>query len=233
MNRLPRFQYGMSLIGLLIGLLISMLCILASLSLYKTLIHVAAESKIDSNHDGQLAAASLVMQMEVQSAGYGIANANTNDIVVNVPAAGEKRLLWRYSTDNGATFLCRGLHEYSETANSQTYRVLRVIKVSAGCNGTAALTSFTWNTQLSVLGRWIVVNNGVTASGLPQYLTDNSTLFGFTLATASCSPYGVSGTTAVNHLQLTVTAPGAARLAGATGVTLNTYHYCLANTYPT
>jgi Tfp pilus assembly protein PilW len=232
MNQL-KFQHGLSLIGLLIGLLISMLCILASLSLYKTLIHVAAESKLDSNHDGQLAAASLVMQMEVQSAGYGIANADADDVVVNVPTAGEKRLLWRYSTDNGSTFLCRGLHEFSETTNGQTFRILRVIRVASGCNGTGALTSFTWDTPVSVLGRWMVVNNGVTQSGLPQYLTTNATLFGFSLATASCSPYGVAGTAAANHLQLTVTAPSSASLAGAVGVALNTYNYCLANTYPT
>ena len=42
---------------MLIGLLISVLCILASLTLYKSLVRVAADTKVDSSYDGQLAAA--------------------------------------------------------------------------------------------------------------------------------------------------------------------------------
>lgn len=226
-------QRGLSLIGLLIGLLISVLCILASLTLYKTLIRVATESTVDSRHDGQIATASLIIQMEVQTAGYGIANADGDDVIADAPT-GQQRVLWRYSLDQGATFECRGLQEYAVAANNENFRVLRVIKAT-NCNGTAALTSFNWNNEVSVLGRWRVFDDGVANAGLDDYITANSTLFKFTvpLVAATCTPFGVQGGTAQNHLRLEVTAPGSAHLQGAVGVAKNTYNFCLANTYPT
>jgi type II secretory pathway pseudopilin PulG len=225
-------QQGMTLIGLLIGLLISMLCILASLSLYKTLIRVAAESKLDSLHDGQLAAASLVIQMEVQSAGFGIENAGVNDVMMRAPAAGELQLLWRYRKADG-NFECRGLHESALTENGENFRLLRVIRVASGCNDTAALDTFDWSTQVSVLGRWRVYDDGAADLGLDKHIADNGTLFNFSISTVACNPYGAIGSEAENHLQLQVTAPSSARLQGAAGVGLNTYDFCLPNTYPT
>lgn len=229
-------QRGLSLIGLLIGLLISVLCILASLTLYKTLIRVATESRLDSQHDGQLAAASLVIQMEVQSAGYGIDNAGAAHVIENIPAAGQRQLLWRYN--NSGTFECRGLHETAlvenaGTENEATYRVLRVIKVSAGCNGTAALNTFNWDTQVSVLGRWRVYDDGAAGLGLDKYIADNNTLFDFTVSTGSCTAFGASAGTPESHLRLQVTVPSSANLQGAVGVGVTQYDYCLANTYPT
>lgn len=228
-------QRGLSLIGLLIGLLISVLCILASLTLYKTLIRVATESTIDSRHDGQIATASLVIQMEVQTAGYGIADADEDDVLADAPTVGEQRFLWRYSPDQGTTFECRGLHEYQVVEGVETFRVLRVIK-GTGCNGTAALSSFNWTTEVSVLGRWRVFDDGVSATGLDAHIATHKTLFKFTvpsLTGSPCTPFGAGSGTTQNHLQLQVTAPGSANLQGAVGVPLNTYSYCLANTYPT
>jgi Tfp pilus assembly protein PilW len=229
-------QRGLSLIGLLIGLLISVLCILASLTLYKSLIRVATESKLDSMHDGQLAAAALVIQMEVQSAGYGITGADADDILVRIPATGERQLLWRYTLDNGTTFECRGLHESSMTeSNGDKYRVLRVIKASSGCNGTVALGTLNWNTQLSVLGRWREFDDGVADQGLDKYLSTNSTLFSFSVPStpvACNTTYGAIASPTVNHLQLRVTAPSSANLQGAAGLPVNTYDFCLPNTYP-
>jgi hypothetical protein len=229
-------QRGLSLIGLLIGLLISVLCILASLTLYKTMIRVAAESTVDSRHDGQIATASLVIQMEVQTAGYGIANADLDDVLQDAPSVGQQRLLWRYSPgpNHGTTFECRGLHEHEVVENGETFRVLRVIK-GTGCNGTAALSSFNWSTEVSVLGRWRVFDDGVSATGLDDHIATHKTLFKFMVSSigSPCTPFGAETGTAQNHLKLQVTAPGSANLQGAVGVALNTYDYCLANTYPT
>lgn len=231
MKRFSR-QRGLSLIGLLIGLLISVLCILASLTLYKTLIRVATESKLDSMHDGQLAAASLVIQMEVQSAGFGIENAGSSDVLVRIPTAGERQVLWRYKKPDN-TFECRGLHELPLTENEVNYRVLRVVRVAAGCNGTVALGTLDWSTQVSVLGRWRVFDDGVADLGLDKHIATNNTLFNFSISTVACNSYGATGSATENHLQLRVTAPSSAALQGATGVGDNTYDFCLPNTYPT
>ena len=72
MGRILRRQAGTTLIGLMIGLLVSVVGILASLSLYKTLVAVATEAKIDAMHDGQLATTLLAIQLKVQNAGFGL-----------------------------------------------------------------------------------------------------------------------------------------------------------------
>jgi len=227
-------QRGLSLIGLLIGLLISVLCILASLTLYKTLIRVATESKLDSMHDGQLATASLIIQMEVQSAGYGITNAGANDVLVREPVSGERQFLWRYQ--HNGTFECRGLHESGVTiaGTGEKFRILHVVKATTGCNGTANLGTLDWSTKVSVLGRWRVFEDSVDDVGLDDYIVDNKTLFNFSVTTTACNTtYGAIASTTTNHLQLKVTAPSSVNLQGATGVAENAYEFCLANTYPT
>lgn len=204
----------------MIGLFISMLCILASLSLYKTLIHVAAETKVDTLHDGQLASAMLTAQMEVQSAGYGIDGADADDVYIN-PTAGQAQFLWRYF--DGTNFQCKGLTETALTENEVTYRVLTLQTVVSGCNETAVLSGLTW-TDKAILGRW---NTGNT---LAAYLVDNSTLFNFALTTTTCSPYGSSN--GESHMQVTVSAPSSALLNEVANATVNTFNFCLSNIYP-
>lgn len=220
-------QKGMSLIGLLIGLLISVLCILASLTLYKSLIQVATESKLDSNHDGQIASAMLIMQLEVQSAGYGIEAANFDHIVRHVPSAGEIQLLWRFSP-NGSAFECRGLHE--KPLEDGAFRELTVIKATGGCNASATLNSLSWE-DVSVLGRWRVVDDGVAGVGLDDHILTKSTMFDFKLEDKLCSPYGASSSATENHGFLTVTVPGSAFLQGAPGIAASEYQFCLPNIY--
>lgn len=228
----PARQKGLSLIGLLIGLLISVLCILASLTLYKNLIRVATDSKLDSDHDGQLASAMLLIQLEVQSAGYGIPGATASHIVEHVPSAGIRQLLWRFTNDNGTTYQCRGIRE--ESAEDGQFRVLKLIKVDAGCNVTAALSSFTWNAAnpVATLGRWRVVADGVANVGLDDYISSKTTMFKFDVGNAVCNPYGANSGATENRGFLTVTAPGSAFLQGAAGMVASEYKYCLPNIYP-
>jgi hypothetical protein len=221
-------QRGMSLIGLLIGLLISVLCILASLTLYKNLIQVATESKLDSNHDGQIASTMLIMQLEVQSAGYGIEGANFAHIVAQNDSE-KSQLLWRFSPNSGTTFECRGFLE-EQLEDEGIFRVLKLIKATSGCNASAALSSLTWE-EVSVLGRWRVLDDGVDDAGLDDYLDEHNTLFNFRLDPEICSPYGASGSATEIHGFLIVTVPGTAALHGATNVTPNQYKFCLPNIY--
>lgn len=224
-------QKGLSLIGLLIGLLISVLCILGSLTLYKNLIQVATESKLDSNHDGQLASAMLIVQLEVQSAGFGIEpDATTPSIVINNPEAGKTQLLWRFFLKDNLPplnkYQCRGLHEEEDTTNG-VFRVLKVIKVvDDTCDESTPLENFTWETD-TVLGRWRVLDDGL---GLDNYITTNGTMFNFQLATnVKCNPYGANTSADDLHAFLTISVPGSAHLQGATGMGVTQYEYCLTN----
>ncbi len=227
MNRNLKQQSGLTLVSLMIGMLLSMLCILASLTLYKDLIHVAAEAKVDAAHDGQLAAAMLTLQKTILSAGFGIDNANANDIIVRRVAPtsmqpGTIELLWRFVL-NGTT-QCSGLLETSEVHDSRAYRTLKLRKVTSGCNSVTPLASLNWQ-DVATFGQWPVIG------GLDTYITNNETLLDFSLAQGSCSPFGAT----VNelHLILTVSAPNSASLNGVTGIPDITYDYCLQNTYPT
>jgi hypothetical protein len=229
-------QKGLSLIGLMIGLLISVLCILGSLTLYKNLIQVATESKLDSNHDGQLASAMLVIQLGVQNAGFGIETPTTPSIVINNPEAGKTQLLWRFLKDSTPTYECRGLHEEEDTTNG-VFRVLKVIKVDGTCDESTPLENFTWDTDnpVTVLGRWRVVENGSdTGMGLDGYITTNGTMFNFALSPSPvmCNPYGANSAADGLHAFLTISVPGSAHLQGATDMGVTQYEYCLTNIYP-
>lgn len=228
----------------MIGLLISVLCILGSLTLYKNLIQVATESKLDSNHDGQLASAMLIVQLEVQSAGFGIETPTTPSIVINNPEAGKTQLLWRFLKDGTIDeYECRGLHEEEDTTNG-VFRVLKVIKVDGTCDESIPLENFTWETD-TVLGRWRVVENGSdTGMGLDGYITTNGTMFNFALSPSPvmCNPYGANNAADDLHAFLTITVPGSAYLHGAADTAtpeitealteaLTEYKYCLPNIY--
>lgn len=225
-------QNGMSLISLLIGLLISVLCILGSLTLYKNLIHVATETKLDSNHDGQLASAMLVIQLEVQSAGFGIDSPTSASILRHVPATGELQLLWRFTTDGGTTYQCRGLYEQSDEQGP--YRKLSLIKVDAGCDAGTALNTLTWNTStpVTILGKWRVVDDEVDDIGLDDYIADHGTMFDFELTQKACNPFNLNGVATDVRGHLTVTVPGSAFLQGAADMAATEYEYCLPNIPP-
>lgn len=63
---------GATLIGLMIGLLVSMIGILGSLSLYKTLTQTSVDATFDTKHDGNAAIALSRAAREIQSAGFGL-----------------------------------------------------------------------------------------------------------------------------------------------------------------
>lgn len=223
-------QSGISLIGLMVGLFISMMCILASLTLYKNLIHVAAESKVDTVFDGQMTTALMVAQMQIQTAGFGIDDAGTDDIVVQTtPQAGsvdaKSELLWRYQ--EGATVKCVGLVDetVSVTENSESYifRRLMMQQVDSGCNTTTNLVDMTW-TPSSVLARWNRIGT------LKTYINGGNNLFNYSLATVQCSPFGAVAQD--QHLQITITTPSSTTLNTSAGTAENSLLLCLPNTYP-
>lgn len=222
-------QRGMTLISLLIGLFISLMCILASLTVYKNLIFVAADTKVDAMHDGQLAAAMLTVQKEVMTAGFGIADADNSHLVRRTVAAdgstpGSNELLWRYMEEDG-TFVCRGIKEsYYKRDNSDIdFRQLAMREVQNGCTENASLTGLQWS-DVDILGKWRLVG------ALATYITTNDNLLSFTISEQTCSPYGT--TELQDHYSVQISAPSSAQLNGAASATATSYDFCLPNTYP-
>ncbi|WP_426143376.1 PilW family protein [Pseudomonas sp. DWP3-1-2] len=65
-------QQGFNLVSLMIGMTLSMVSILAMLSLYKNIIGISVMSIQDATQDGQIAAGLMIAQRELLNAGFRI-----------------------------------------------------------------------------------------------------------------------------------------------------------------
>ncbi|WP_052417658.1 PilW family protein [Cellvibrio mixtus] len=215
------FQKGISLISLMVGLLLAMISILAGMLLYKNIVQSSVQARSDALQDGQIASAMLTLQLELQSAGYGIAKDPTT---THVQLVDGKTLYWRFK-DGSAQ--CRSFR--IEDNDAGTHRKLVLLKLTSGCDETSALNSFSWNdadkVEINPLAEFR--KSDATAVDLPVITIDS-------VAPASCFPYGM-GTKGVHPL-VTITADNAAITAAkkidATAAGPNApfrYDFCLSN----
>lgn len=176
-----KYQSGTTLISLLIGLLIAMLCILALLSSYRTIVKTGAESRIASTHDTQLQAGLTTAQLFLQNAGFGLEGSN-NLLTTNIQVGSKtiSAVLWRYN--NGTNIICQGLTDIESSDNKKRKFVLiQGFENDNGspCNATLSLASFKWKVQS-------------TLANLEDYSNDKSNpkQITFNQATSACTPFG-------------------------------------------
>lgn len=186
--------------------------------LYQNLVKVSIESRTDAAQDGQLASAMLSLQLELQSAGFGIATTDPGTHIQLV-AGPPQTLYWRYR--EGAGYACRGFR--IQDVENNTRRQLQFLTLpTASCNAAGVLSGLpNWSTS-SVLAEFRA--SEAASAGLPA--------IAMTLAVQSCFPYGMGQ--AENHQMVTVTADNAARRAAAdvSGTAPNAalvYNFCLPN----
>ena len=100
-------QRGYTLVGMMVGLALSLLTIVAMLALYKTMIDLSSDATRSAERSGQLGAATLAAELELQQAGFGIepGEAGENLLV----AAGQ--VVWRFRELGAAAadYQCAGL----------------------------------------------------------------------------------------------------------------------------
>lgn len=193
-----RRQTGASLIGLMVGLLVSLIGILGSLSLYKSLTQTSVDATFDAKHDGNVSIALTRITNLVQNAGFGLDKPTT--------AAGRhliqdgQDLIWRArEVVAGATFDPSDAATYT----SKCYR-LREQTVAGSNEKQIQVDSGTCNeaTPLATLaGAWVVtapkteVINRTSLDRLDTaYKRDKSkiTLLNITVAPdINCTPYGM------------------------------------------
>lgn len=176
-------QHGVTLIGMMVGLVISMVVILAMLTVYKTTLRVTGETGWGAATDGQRLAALFAAQTLLQEAGYGItAAAFGTDLVVlsgatlgnqltgtvagALPANGNA-IVWGSKT--ASTYMCNGL--YAPASGG-------LIRLPA--TGCAAATS--WN---SINWKQVVLVQDDTADRAVSIQVTH---------VSSCQPFGISGT---------------------------------------
>ncbi len=219
-------EQGFSLVELMVGMLLASLAILTSLTLYSNLVKVNVESTTDAKHDGQLASAMSILQLELQSAGYGITPANPADLVL----VDSTHLNWRFRPNpDAAVYTCRGF--WVEDGNDG-----RIFKLITRKNCAA-------NTNLNsvVIEDWDVDNQ----KELAQFKR-NPPVIALSMENKSCSPFGFSKAAAHPYVTLSVQSSVKKNLSGAVtssaGSSANAstsaaqvlvgddiYHFCLSN----
>lgn len=212
-----RRQRGLTLISLLIGMLLSSLCILAMLGLYRNLVHTAVVATQDANQDGQIAAGLLTAQLKLQSAGFGMeSGVNLDDPGITVGGSTQRALLWRYQDSLG--YQCRGLTDRpgTDSASGKALRILSLLQAD-DCTANASLGGLQWKVRQD-LARQVVPEHHPAAQPLTGFLITPS---------VECTPFGFGE--AARHPQVTLSAHNSVRLAGNDEIDLLSYHICLSN----
>ncbi|RKG37669.1 hypothetical protein D7V31_16415 [Acinetobacter sp. WCHAc060007] len=174
----------------MVGLVISMLCLIALLTLFKAIVTTSVDSQQNAQQDTQLFNGLTLAQMLAQNAGFGFSS-GTNVLIPsstlaldnNISVESQKAVLWRYYTtiNTPNTLTCQGIA--SVLNNNQTKLIL--LKANS-CAQTSNLDNLTW-----------------TVDRVLAILPSASTI-SFNLTTQTCTPYGIG--TAASHSKLTITA---------------------------
>lgn len=207
-------QSGVTLISLLIGLLIAMLCMIGLLSAYRTIAKTGVESRMDTTHDTQLQNGLIASQMMIQNAGFGLegaTNLKRADITVG-SLTSVTALLWRYKV--GSTVSCQGLADIADADK----RKLVSLTVSSGCDDTSDLDILTW-TKDKTLARL----TDFSGSNDPQVT------YAVTQPTPSCTTFGSVNTGSGQHPQVTLSAKTSTQQHSSSGLGSIQVPICILN----
>lgn len=220
---LAQRQRGMTLISLMVGMLLSMISILAGMMLYQSMARVSVESRADAKQDGQLSSAMLALQLELQSAGYGIDPTAAGTHIQRVVDGTAQTLYWRYQETAPAGFVCRGFRIQDVENNSRRQLQLLAPINAASCTANAGLAG--------LAGGWSVTSVQAefraTAAGVASLPN-----IAIALAPRTCFPFGMGEPD--NYQMVTITADNAARRAAVADVVVApnapfVYDFCLPN----
>lgn len=172
-------QQGITLVSLLVGLAISMLCLMALLVLFRTVIHTSVDARKSSVLDTQLQNSLTTVQVLVQNAGFGYPASTVPNIVEVASIAdvtANKAILWRWDPDVDSTTgsICQGI-TYTENA---------LILLKKTCS---------YNLPLTTGSTW---ERDSTLASFPT-----GTTITFELEDQTCAPYGleiIKGTKVLN-----------------------------------
>ena len=236
MNQLK--QRGATLINLLVGMVVSMLAILASLSMFHNLVQTSAEAKSDARLEGDISLAILRLDQELQAAGFNMGRAagagwnldvfvTPEDVAATSAAAGVSQVAWRFN-DGGAQPVCR--RAVSSIQNGQYS--LDLYDAAAGvCTGLVFNTANIKNTA-----NWSTTPERIASIRLQNGFLRPLIIFNNSAAPAPCVPYGAaaSGVTPASHPLLALMTYELSVIYGATSPPpdpTRTHTLCLVNIF--
>lgn len=229
-----RYQRGFNLISLLVGVVISLISILAMLSLYQSLVANALVATQDARQDGQVTSARLIIQNDLVGAGYGIededaardavivqevsADASETEITVPGGASADEGnvVVWRYLD---TSWQCGGFEVHD---NGALYKLTN----TGSCDSN--FPAGPWERRLLMQAPESRVVKGQQFARR----ADLDTQPPFALDTdAACWPYGKGGG-GDSHYQVTFTYGLTESTAGDADADVNKASVCLPNIKP-
>ena len=204
---MSRYQLGATLVSLLVGLVIAMLCIIAVLTAYKTIVKSGVDSRRASTHDTQLQSGLTSAQMFLQNAGFGLdGNNHVLSTTLEINSKNANTILWRFK--EGSNIICQGLADIEGENNVNRRLVLVegfVDDSNTACNQIDNLSSFVWKVQS-------------TLSTLEDYSTDQSNPIqvSFVQESKACIPFGATDSSEITqHPYITISvATSTQKIAG-------------------
>jgi Tfp pilus assembly protein PilW len=221
----------MSLISLMIGMLISMIGVLAGFILYQNMVKVTLQTRTDAAQDGQLASAMLSLQLELQSAGFGIDSATNPGPHLVLVGGPPQVLYWRYleiSATPAAAPVCKAFRVEDKEVEGETRRQLQLLDpiTPSSCTLVAPLAGLAGGWEATtVLAEFRQSEKALDVKSLP--------VISITSAPANCYPYGL-GVAGTYHM-VTISVDGAARRAAidageaAPSIAPSVYSICIPN----
>lgn len=233
-SRVKRDQAGMSLISLMIGILISMIGILAGFLLYQNMVKVTLQTRADATQDGQLASAMLSLQLQLQSAGFGIDKAANPGPHLALVSGPPQALYWRYLNDptDSNSAVCAGFRvedvDFVVDGTTETKRQLELLspETPASCTLAATLDGLPGGWKVtSILAQFRKSQQALAITSFPVVT--------ITQDISQCFPYGLGQ--AANYRTVTISVDGAARRAAidagnaTPAIAPSVYSFCLPN----
>ena len=179
-------EKGFTLLELMIGLVIAMLCMIMMLMLFKQTTQIGISSSQDAEYDAQIRTGLLVAQRFAQNAGYGSGKAND---VVKGTFYNNDAIFWRMIPDinkTPITYQCQGLAESISSTGLH-----RLILLKRTCGSDTNLTDGNWQDEQVIVS----FRSKVTTP-----------IFKYLLTAGQCNPYGIDKNNSKGLKQLTITA---------------------------
>ena len=183
-------QAGFTLIELMVGLVIAMLCMLMMLMLFKQITQIGLNAAQDAEYDAQIQTGLLVAQKFVQNAGYG--SGLSNDIQIGTHY-GHSAVFWRFIPNIGTTpitYQCQGIAEKITTDGNTKLHQLMLLKKTCGSDPT------NWKN-----GTWEEDQNIVAFRS-----SKSEPIFAYNTTSGQCTPYGVDKNNSKGLQQMTISA---------------------------
>lgn len=192
---------GVTLVGLMVGLVISMLVVVGMMTVFRTVVQATLQSRQTAAEDDRRVSALMRMALHLQDAGFGL----------QAPAYGAQLLVLSGASlapASDGTYRLSGTRVEPDVENAASNAVLWAYDLSASASGTVQCAGFVYEAADNAAARLVYLApancSGVAPADLSTLAWTRQTwLQGskaepvpslhFALRTGECRPFGIGG----------------------------------------